>query len=132
MKTLEKGKALEESENKKIVELTGRKLNDTITLILIVLHCPLWTPQIIFCMLYHIQTNVSLSFFKEHSPMCVVRLQHTRDYRQHYSQLIVSLSAGKVAVAELAEAKAGDVIKSMEGLVNEAKAKLSITAKGGK
>ena len=39
---------------------------------------------------------------------------------------------GKVAAAELAEAKAGDVIKSMEGLVNEAKAKLSVTAKGGK
>jgi hypothetical protein len=32
MKTLEKGKALEESENKKIVELTGEILNDTMTL----------------------------------------------------------------------------------------------------
>ena len=38
--------------------------------------------------------------------------------------------AGKVTAAELAETKAGDAIKSMEGLVNEAKAKLSITMKG--
>lgn len=59
-------------------------------------------------------------------------------YRSNITQkfiniiITVSLSTGKVAVAELAEAKAGDVIKSMEGLVNEAKAKLSITAKGGK
>jgi uncharacterized protein (DUF1499 family) len=41
MKSLEKGKALEESENKKIVELTGRVLSDTIKLILDVLSCPL-------------------------------------------------------------------------------------------
>jgi hypothetical protein len=54
------------------------------------------------------------------------------EFHQWYSLLIVFLSTGKVAVAELAEAKAGDVIKSMEGLVNEAKAKLSITARGGK
>lgn len=35
-----------------------------------------------------------------------------------------------MTAAELAENKAGDVIKSMESLVNEAKAKLSITVKG--
>jgi hypothetical protein len=34
---------------------------------------------------------------------------------------------GKVATAELAESKAGDVIKSMESIVNEAKGKLSTT-----
>jgi hypothetical protein len=64
--------------------------------------------------------------------MCVVQKQHNTEFHRYYSLLIVPLSKGKVAVAELAEAKAGDVIKSMEGLVNEAKAKLSITAKGGK
>ena len=132
MKTLEKGKALEESENKKIVELTGRVLNDTIKLILDVLFCPFWTPQIVFCMLCYSQTTVILSYCKEHYPMCVVQKQHTTEIHQYHSLLFVSLSTGKVAVAELAEAKAGDVIKSMEGLVNEAKAKLSITAKGGK
>ena len=64
--------------------------------------------------------------------MCVVQKQHDTEFHQYHTLLFVSLSTGKVAVAELAEAKAGDVIKSMEGLVNEAKAKLSITAKGGK
>ena len=39
-------------------------------------------------------------------------------------------STGKVAAAEVVEAKAGDAIKAMETLVNEAKTKLSNTVKG--
>ena len=38
--------------------------------------------------------------------------------------------AGKVSASEAAEGKAQETIKAMEGLVSEAKAKLSATLKG--
>ena len=38
-------------------------------------------------------------------------------------------TTAKITTAELAETKAAEVVKSMEGIVSEAKAKLSVTQK---
>ena len=46
-----------------------------------------------------------------------------------YFYFILCETAAKITTAELAETKAGEVVKSMEGIVSEAKAKLSVTQK---
>ena len=118
MKVLEKGKADEAAEVKKIADLNGKKYSKFIIFWIVII--------IIIIIIIIVMVKIKAKNWSEFN----IKFDLTFDIILLIIYNYFFNSTGKVAAAEVVEAKAGDAIKAMETLVNEAKTKLSNTVKG--